>query len=175
MKSKLLLRKVALISLIVVGFCFGAAQSALAYTTVYLEMVDPYSYVDTDTNGIAAIQFDILGPVSADSSNFTPNLPDGWFDFSSGTLVSAFDGGGTASLPNGVLGTFDMDVELGGWELTLQDGNVLAMGDNFPIEYTVLFDGTDYTITNAVPIPSALLLLGTGIAGLVGIRRKIGA
>ncbi len=173
MKSKMLLRKAVLISLLVVGFCFGAAQGALAYTTVYLDMVDPYAYVDTDTNGIAGIQFDILGLDDTDDPGFTPNLPAGWFDHSSERRVSAFDSVGSASLPNGVLGTFDIDVELGGWELTLQDGSILTMGDNFPIEYTVLFDGTDYTITNAVPIPSALLLLGSGIAGLVGIRRKM--
>jgi hypothetical protein len=173
MKSKSSLSKSVLITFLVIGFCFGATQSALAYTTVYLDLIDPYVYVDADTNGIAAIQFDILDPVVADASNFSASLPDGWINFSDGKLISAFDGGGTASLPNGLVGNFDIDVLLGGWELTLQDGLVLTMGDNFPIDYTVLYDGTDYTITNAVPIPSALLLLGGGLLGLLGIRRKV--
>lgn len=169
MKSRQFLRKTGLVLLLVVGICFGATQNSLAATTVYLDMADPY------LDMIASIQFEIFEPSDADFSDFTDEFPTEWYNFSEERMISAFDGSGEASLANGVIGTFDIDVVLGGWELSLQNGDVLTMGANYPFEYDVVLDGTDYIITNMdpVPVPSTLLLLGGGIIGVLGLRRKV--
>lgn len=71
-------------------------------------------------------------------------------------------------MPNGMIAAFDLDVILGNFELGDQKGNVI------PADlYSILKDGSDYIISNnVVPIPSALILLGCGLAGMVGIRRR---
>jgi hypothetical protein len=167
MKTNKLLGKCGLVILGVIGICFGTTLNSQAYTTVYLDMADPY------LDAIAAIQFDIVDPADADISNVTLNLPEGWIDFSADKLISAFDGTGDASLPNGVIGTFDIDVQLAGWELTLQDGFIIPMGDDFPLEYQAIADGADYTITNVVPVPPGIILLASGIAAIAGLRRRV--
>ena len=69
---------------------------------------------------VASFQASIISPDTASVVDFTPNFPDGWEDYSSDKLLSAFDGTGSASLPTGQIGSFSLDVVLGGWELTNQ-------------------------------------------------------
>jgi hypothetical protein len=169
MIRKMLNFKMILISLMVILISVSLSQSTFASTCVYLDFDSPYS-ID---NGIGGIQFSILGPDTATADNFSANFPDSWFDFSTGLTISAFDSDvdGNYSLSNGEIGYFDVDVTLGNWELTLQDGTVLTT-----IDYTVLVSGSDYILTDtpaAVPIPSAIILLGGGLFGMLGIRRKI--
>lgn len=148
--------------LLSIGFCVSTLPSAtFASTSVYFDAQGPL--IDL----VGSLQFDILDPITADVSHFTPNFPTGWINFSGGKLVSAFDGIGTASLQSGVIGTFDIDVILGNFELGDQSGNVIAND-----LYNIIVSGSDYKISD-VPIPSALLLLGSGLVGLLGFRRKI--
>jgi hypothetical protein len=115
---------------------------------------------------IAAFEATILTPDTATAADFTNNFPMGWINFSSGKLLSAFDSTFMASLTTGPIGSFDMDVTLGGWELTNQAGTVLTLGT----DYFVNPVGTNYEIV--VPIPSAIVLLGGGLLGLVALRRR---
>ncbi len=160
MKNKKTIRVAIFVALISIGFCLCIAPTSFAYTTVYFDVNDSLSDL------VGSIQFDILEPASTDVSSFTASFPNGWFNFSSGNTVSAFDGIGTAPLQNGVVGTFDIDVILGNFELGDQSGNVISEH-----LYNIIANGSDYTISN-VPLPSALLLLGGGLVGMIGIRRK---
>lgn len=162
MKGKRRFRTVAFITLLAMGLCFGSVQTLLAYTTVYLDLADPLE------NSVASLEFEILGPDTIDVSDVSLFLPSGWINFSVNRVVSAFDGTGEAALPNGMIAAFDLDVILGNFELGDQKGNVI------PADlYSILKDGSDYIISNnVVPIPSALILLGCGLAGMVGIRRR---
>jgi hypothetical protein len=117
---------------------------------------------------IAAIQFDIISPSDADVSDFNPNFPSGWFDFSTRDTVNAFDSTGTNSFPgNTNVGTFDIDVILDNWVLGNQTAQTLTEG----VDYQVTLASGQYSIT-AIPIPSTILLLGGGLAALVGLRRR---
>ena len=162
MKGKRRFRTIAFTTLLAIGLCFGSVQTVLAYTTVYLDLVDSLE------NSIASLQFEILEPDTVDVSDVSLFLPSGWIDFSVNRIVSAFDGTGEAPLPNGMIAAFDFDVILGNFEIGDQNGKVIP-GDL----YSILRNGSDYIISNnVVPIPSALILLGCGMAGIVGIRRR---
>lgn len=146
---------------VVFGLCLCLTSPVLAATTVYYDNLGELDGL------IGGVEFFILSPNETDISNFDATIPNGWLNMSSGNKFSAFDMGGNSGLTGeGILGSFNIDVILGDWELGSQAGEVI------PAElYNIVQSGTDYTITRA-PIPSALLLLGGGLVGLLGIRRK---
>lgn len=160
MKNRNSLGALIVATLLAAGFFLGLAQTSFA-TTVYFDATGPLF------EDVGSIQFDILGPVNAALSNFTANLQDGWIDFSTGNTVSLFDGTGSSSLQNGIIGTFDIDAMIGNFEFAHQSGDVIPQD-----QYNIIADGNDYRVSN-VPLPSALLLLGSGVAGLIGFRRRI--
>jgi len=145
-----------------IGLCFSLAQPSYSATivSVSFEAIGPLS-------DVAAFQFDVLTPDAATAADFNPNWPVGWFDFSTGDTVNAFDSTGSASLPTGIVGTFDINVTLGNWVLGNQAAETLVQG----VDYLAAFDGTNYLVT-AIPIPSTLILLGGGLAALVALRRR---
>ena len=168
MNRKMLSWKIILMSIFL---SVGIAQNTFASTYIYLD----FDSTSIDDIGIAAIEFSILGSDTVTADNFTANFPDGWLDNSEGSLISAFDFDGGNSLSNGEIGFFDIDVTLGDWELTLQNGDILTT-----LEYEVLASGSNYILADAgsgssspVPIPSAIFLFGGGLFGMLGIRRKI--
>jgi hypothetical protein len=122
---------------------------------------------------IAGVQFSILSPATVDALDFNSTWPVGWLDLSTGKIVNAFDGSGSASLSNGQVGYFEEDnVVLGEWVLGNHDAQTLTLG----IDYIVDFDSVDYiytvTTTTPIPIPTAFLLLCSGLIGMLGIRIK---
>ena len=153
-------RRIVVIFLGIV-LCFSFVQLSHASTVVYFEAIGALS-------DVAGFDFTILTPEDASVANFTPNLPTGWLDFSLGDLVSALDSTGSGSLTTGTIGSFDLDVTLGNWNFGTQTAVDLEQG----IDFVVLHDGADYTVA-AIPIPGALLLFGSGLIGIVGVRRKL--
>lgn len=150
---------------LVITLCLSFAQHSYAYTTIYLDSVDgPLA-------DIAGIQFDILGGASVD--NFTASLPGDWMNMSlhGKDTFNAFSAGGS-SLVIGQVGVFDIDVTLDNWVLADQNAMALTLGS----DYQICHSGTDYHIvqagTSCVPIPGAIWLLGSGLFGLVAIRRR---
>jgi hypothetical protein len=146
-----------------VALCFTVTQQSHAATTV---TVDPGgSFVD-----IASFDFTILSPSGTLGSSFTPTLPDNWLFLPTGSVVSAFDGGGVNSLPAGPIGSFSIDVTLGNWVFGNQSATSFTQG----VDYFVIPQGSNYLISGTpVPLPPAILLLGGGLVGLVGLRRKV--
>lgn len=159
MKTKWFLGKVFVGALLVIGCCIGLTTTSSA-AIVYFDATGPLF------EDVGSIQFDVLGPAGADASNFSSNLPSEWYDFSVGTTVSLFDSTGSSSLQNGVIGTFDIDVILGNFELAHQSAEVIPQD-----QYNIILDGNDYRISN-VPLPSALILLCSGLMGLIGFRSR---
>jgi hypothetical protein len=150
-----------MVILFTLSFCFIIAPNSQAATTVYFE--------GEGLPGIAAFQFDILSPIDLDASlSFDATLPGDWLNMTSSgsNTFNSFSLG--SDLPTGPVGSFDIDVELGNW--VLGDQNSVKLIED--TDYIVGLNGSDYTV-KAVPIPSALLLLGGGLLGLLGIRRRV--
>jgi hypothetical protein len=71
-------------------------------------------------------------------------------------------------LTDGTMFTFDLSViGTGSWDLVLSD---VVFGGLFGNQIDVMADNG--TVGSPVPIPSAILLLGGGLIGLIGIRRR---
>jgi hypothetical protein len=56
---------------------------------------------------------------------------------------------------------------LGNWALGNQSAEDLTLGQ----DYSVRIDGSNYTLA-PIPIPSAIVLLGSGLLGLVVVKRR---
>jgi hypothetical protein len=151
--------KKSIVVMLALGLCLSLTLTSRAATVVSI-------VAELTLSDVASIQFDILSPIPT-AADFNANFPAGWFDFSSDKLISAFDGGGSNSLPTGEVGTFaDMDVTLGGWALGDQSGTDIPDS-----KFDVTLVGSTFEIT-PVPIPSAILLLGGGLVSLIAIRRR---
>jgi hypothetical protein len=141
--------------------CFAAPQLSQASTIVSVEPGGTFV-------NIANFNFEILTPSGTQGSTFTPTLPANWLFLPTGNVVSAFDGGGSNSLPSGAIGSFAIDVTLGNWVFGNQGGNTIS-----PSAYVVNHVGTNYVVSaSAVPIPAAVWLLGSGVVGLVALKRR---
>jgi len=150
---------------------------SLGLFTLFTQPLNAATTVVFDDGGdpvlsdVAAFQFDILSPAET-VADFTANWPAGWLDLSTGKTPNAFDASGAASLPSGLVGSFDADgVVLGNWVI----GNQLAEALEEGLDYMVYFEAatSTYTVKSAIPIPGAIYLLSAGLVGLIGIRRRL--
>jgi hypothetical protein len=157
--KKMSIRSAVLLLAVVV--CFAVPQLALSSTIVTVEPGG--TFID-----IASFNFSIISPSGTTSSNFTASLPGDWLNLSSGQIISAFSLG--SSLPSGSIGSFNVDnVVLGSWVF----GNQQAASFVQNVDYFVTQVSGGYVVSgSAVPIPAAVWLLGSGLVGLVGLRRR---
>jgi hypothetical protein len=151
------------IAFLAVTLCFTFTQQSHSATNV---TIDPGgTFID-----IASFQFSIEEPVGTLASAFNATLPSGWLNLTdtATNIVSALNLGSTD--PSGQIGSFDIDVILGGWVF----GNQSAVSLVRDVDYFVIPQGSNYLISGTpVPIPPAILLLGGGLVGLIGLRRKV--
>jgi hypothetical protein len=155
-------KRLATTILFLLSFCLICVPASESATIVYFDGMG--------LPGIGAFQFDILNidPAIDAFDDFTATLPAGWLDMtnSGSKTFNSFSFSGV-DLPTGQVGYFNIDVELGNWVLGDQLANTLIEG----VDFQVASIGTDYMV-KAVPIPPALLLFGSGIIGVLGIRRR---
>lgn len=153
-------------------------------------------YFTADHSSLDAINgfdFDVVGATTGDLSltiyhpsdsilslsgavpdQLSPTYP--WDIATTPTGVTAYDYSfGIDPLTPGVI------LSLAGSSSFTLDNFVLANNDDpngaFPYPYTIdasdITDGKVYNVAS-VPIPGALWLLGSGLIGMVGVRRKVG-
>jgi hypothetical protein len=162
--KKMSIRSIA-IALLALVVCFTAPQPALSSTIVTVNTGGTFI-------NIASFNFSILGPsgTTADD-NYTATLPAHWTDMSSGSVISAFSNGTSWSLTSGAIGSFNVDnVVLGGWVFGNQSSVSFVQGVDFFVSQV----GGNYVVSgSAVPIPAAVWLLGSGLVGLIGLRRRM--
>ena len=147
------------IALIVKGSGFIGDPAGVAGGSITLNWDSAVMSLDS---AIAASPFLELA-----STVITPGLAT--FDFTAGSFSTAGAGGiefpfvnlaFTAQAPPSTL----LDIGLGPF------GDWLY--DNGTVELDVIYQGATITVTNPVPVPGAVWLLGSGLLGLVGVVRR---
>jgi hypothetical protein len=161
---KMSFRSVAVVLLALAVFV-ATPQLALSSTIVTVQPGGTFINIES-------FNFSISGPSGTTASNFTASLPADWFNLSSGPVISALSLG--SFLPTGAIGSFNVDnVVLSGWVFGhLVNGNAVSFTQG--IDYFVSQVGGNYVVSgSAVPIPAAVWLLGSGLVGLIGLRRRM--
>jgi hypothetical protein len=162
----------------------GTWQTAVAGSTVWLE-----DFTDSTLNTGLTFTSGTGGSVSGGVWNDVIDEPaTTQIDFSSamwaaGGLWNLFEPGGPGSqilvvTENGLQGIGEIPNTLAGsfWGFTstIPFTSIVLLESNYPggIKETYTLDDFRYAEKSAVPVPAAFLLLGSGLLGLVGIRRR---
>jgi hypothetical protein len=180
------------LSLLILGALFCLPSLAMAWTL-------PGTFIEngTDPNGVNYGQFDKIEIFMVDGSTFdapfiqAASLPSGWsstlvdatYTLVTGSLTSLL-GPFTVELPDPSTTTHVLDYLVWRDDTLLYAQRVTWNGTgsggtyngwSYPVldsnGSTYTYDGVTGTYDRA-PLPSTLLLLGTGLLGLVGLRGK---
>jgi hypothetical protein len=165
MKHKLTL---AVLTLILI---FGLSSAAAYADTLTVTLDDPILFVSGDTGGtltyhvtlsapnsngatvfVNGDSFNLLGPPTLDDTDFVFNAPTFLAPGTSDTFEAFTVTVPAGTLPGLYLGSF-----------TFQGGASNLSGDDL---------GTVNFVTEVTPEPSSFLLLGSGLASLVGVVRR---
>jgi hypothetical protein len=172
--------RVILVAVALVMFAAGYSSAALVNIGSDTITVGETTTIDVVLSGIGteaptaydfAISYNTSGLAASDFMAGSATPASGLFSGEiNGGLISAFYFAFSATPPivtNGVLASFDVTGLMAGvYPLDFSDINIFS--ESGPVS----FDTAGGTITvNAVPIPSAILLLGSGLLGLIGVRR----
>lgn len=155
---------------------FASSASAALHTISIMGLPDPSGIEAVNVWFDVSSDFELIGPVVNGSAIPSPKTL-GWatdLEEVSGNVFkfakSNMDGwalGIENPLLNGVIGSFDYNGSILGV-------NFFQFGDINGDPLSILLASHDKDQTAFVtPIPPALLLLGTGLVGLLGFRRKI--
>ena len=158
-------KKPILIILLTVGICLTFGLTSQAATVI--SIIAEGALAD-----VAGFEVIIDGPSGVTIADFTRgDALAGFSDFSiDPDILSFFSQSAANSIDTGDIGSFSGAVDLIGWELTNQAGDILELGD----DYFVTSLGDNYVIAEyVVPIPSAILLLGGGLISLFAVRRRL--
>jgi hypothetical protein len=166
------MKLIAMLTIFLMGFG-GTAQASFTYT-LDIALQAGYSGL-TDTNKIGGVAFIVSGgtiPNYSLGSAIPPAL--GWILESYGGGYYAVYDDYTIGQPstfnpivsNGNIITIISDVALGFSSLDFYNMAGASVGAQY-------FSSAGFQQTAAVPIPAAVWLLGSGLVGLIGLRRRM--
>jgi len=141
----------------------GVCQSEAATTYIFEVSNVPYTDPPDTVTNITAFTADINGGAWELGTIFSRYVADWAFDEGPGILFGGADlsTAGDVPLINGPV-----------IEVIALDDDPLTLSNFTAFDLDVKPNGSVTASLNPVPIPSAILLLGGGLIGLVGLRRR---
>jgi len=157
-------------------------ESASAYQQTYISIVDGV----TETSNTIISPFSAIGALSSNGlTTGNPNVPFG-FDVAIDGLSLLLDPGtyflgirtetvsGLASIGSGPGSVQTIGTGLfQGFGVSLANGGSLRPGDHMAFQIIANLDDGPGPGSTPIPEPGTMLLLGTGLMGLAGARRKV--